>query len=44
MRSVRNVALPVPWARRRASASYKLAVAPDLLLRTLRRTREEADQ
>lgn len=30
-------------AGRRASASYKLAVAPELLLRTLRRTREEAD-
>ena len=31
-------------AGRRASASYKLAVTPELLLRTLRRTREEADQ
>ena len=34
----------VAAAGRRASASYKLAVAPELLLRTLRRTREEADQ
>ena len=34
----------VTAAGRRASASYKLAVAPELLLRTLRRTREEADQ
>ena len=31
----------VAAAGRRASASYKLAVAPELLLRTLRRTREE---
>lgn len=34
----------VAAAGRRASASYKLAVAPELLLRTLHRTREEADQ
>ena len=34
----------VEAAGRRASARYKLAVAPELLLRTLHRTREEADQ
>ena len=34
----------VAAAGRRTSARYKLAVAPELLLRTLRRTREEADQ
>ena len=34
----------VAAAGRRASASYKLAVAPELLLRPLRRTPEEADQ